>query len=59
MKVRDIDFSDVLLDKKSYKNTKNVLIYDILYKTLIGAKSLHIRFDKKDEFLQFMMRLYI
>ena len=30
MKVRDIDFSDVLLDKKSYKNTKNVLIYDIL-----------------------------
>ena len=49
MKVRDIDFSEVLLDKKSYKNTKNVLIYDILYKNFIGAKPLRIRFDEIDE----------
>ena len=46
MRVRDINFSDILLDKKSYKNTKKNLIYDILYKTFIGAKPLRIRFDE-------------
>ena len=29
------------------------MIYDISYKTLIGAKPLHIRFDKKDEVFTF------
>ena len=30
----------------------NILIYDISYKTLIGTKPLHIRFDKIDEFIK-------
>ena len=36
------------MDKKS---CKNILIYDILYKTMINAKPLRIRFDKVDEFI--------
>ena len=46
---RDIDFSDILLDEKLYKeNNQNILIYDISYKTSIGAKPLRIRFNKID-----------
>ena len=29
---RDINFSDILLDKKSYETYKNILIFDIFYK---------------------------
>ena len=36
------------MDEKSYEN---ILIYDILYKTLIGSKTLQIRFDKTGEFI--------
>ena len=36
---------DILLDEKSYEN---ILVYDISFKTLIGAKPLHIKFDKVD-----------
>ena len=32
---------------------KNILIYDISYKTLIGAKPLQIRFTKIDGFIRF------
>ena len=32
-----------MLDEKSYGN---ILVYDISYKILIGAKPLRIRFDK-------------
>ena len=42
VKVEDFDF---------YNN----LVYDISYKILIGAKPLHIRFDKIDEFV----RIYV
>ena len=35
--------------KKSYEN---ILVYDISYKTLIGAKPLRIRFDKVDGFIR-------
>ena len=31
---------------------KNILIYDISYRTLIGAKPLRIRFDKIDGFIR-------
>ena len=34
---------DILTDGKSHEN---ILIYDISYKTLIGSKALHIRFEK-------------
>ena len=43
MRVIDIDFSDILLDEKSYEN---ILIYDISYKTFIGAKPLRIEIDR-------------
>ena len=50
---RDIDFSDILLDKTLYKETQeNTLIYGISYKTLTGAKSLRRRFDKIDGFIK-------
>ena len=52
MKVRDIDFSDILLDKKSNKTRKNILIYDISYKYFIDEKPLRIRFDKIDGFIK-------
>ena len=42
-------FDDILIDEKSHKN---ILIYDISYKTLIGSKSLHIRFNKIDGFIR-------
>ena len=37
MRVMDIDFDNILLDKKLYKTYKNILIYDISYKTFMGA----------------------
>ena len=39
MGVIDIDFSDILLKEKS---CENILIYDISYKTFMGAKPLRI-----------------
>ena len=48
MRVRDIDFSDILLDEKSYEN---ILIYDISCKTFMCAKSLRIWFEKIDGFV--------
>ena len=39
MRVIDIDFSDILLNEKSYDN---ILIHTILYKTFVGAKALCI-----------------
>ena len=45
---RDIDFSDILYDKKLYKeNNENILIYDISYKTSMG-----IWYDKIDGFIK-------
>ena len=52
MRVRDIDFSDIILDEKLYKKYKNTLIYDISYKTFMGAKPLRIRFDKIHGFIK-------
>ena len=52
MRVVDIDFDNILLDKKSYKTFENILIYDILYKIFICAKPLHIRFDEIDGFIK-------
>ena len=46
--IENFDF-DILLDKNSYKN---ILVYDISYKTLIGAKLLHISFDQVDGFIR-------
>ena len=58
--VKDIDFSDILLHKKSYNEKfKNILIYCISYKTSIGAKPLRIRNDKIDWFIKFIIKLDI
>ena len=48
IKIKDFDFGNILLDEKSYRN---ILIYDISYKFLIGAKPLRVRFDKVDKFI--------
>ena len=44
----DINFSNILLDKKLYEN---ISICDILYKTSTGPKPLRVRFDKIDIFI--------
>ena len=44
----DFDFDNILLDEKAYKN---ILVYNISYKTLLGAKPLRARFDKVDGFI--------
>ena len=49
---RDIEFRDILLDKKSNETSKKFLIYDISNKTSTGAKTLRIRFDKIDGFIK-------
>ena len=46
IKLEDFDFDNIWINEKS---NENILIYDISYKTLIGVKPLHIRFDKIDE----------
>ena len=49
IKIKDFDFNNVLFDEKSYEN---ILVYDILYETLIGAKPLLIRYNEIDEFVK-------
>ena len=49
IKLKDFDIDNVLIDEKSHEN---ISIYDISYKTLIGSKSLRIRFDKINEFIR-------
>ena len=43
---------DILLDKKSYKAYKNILVYNSSYKTSTGPKPLRISFDKIDRFIR-------
>ena len=49
MRVIEINFSDILLSKKSHKNT---LICDVSYKPFMGAKPSCIRFDEIDGFIK-------
>ena len=51
-RVKDLDFSDILLNKKSYKTNENILIYDILCKTFMDPKPLSIRLDEIDGFIK-------
>ena len=48
IKFQAFNFDNILIYEKSQKNT---LIYNIYYKILIGAKPLHIRFNKIDGFV--------
>ena len=52
MRVRDIDFSNILLDEKSYKTQENILIYGISCKTFMGSIPLWISFNKIDGFIK-------
>ena len=46
-------YINFLLDEKSYENYyESSLIYDIWYKTFMGEKPFHIRFDKVDGFIK-------
>ena len=49
MRVKDIDSNNISLDEKLYKN---ILIFEISYKTFMGAKPLCIWFDKIDGFIK-------
>ena len=49
IKTEDCDSDKILIDEKSYKN---VLVYNISYKTLIGAIPMHIRSNKVDGFIR-------
>ena len=48
IKIENLDL-DILIDEKSYKN---ILLFNISCKTLIDAKSLHIRFNNIDGFMR-------
>ena len=48
IKFQAFNYDNILIYEKSQKNT---LIYNIYYKILIGAKPLHIRFNKIDGFV--------
>ena len=49
IKIDNIDFDNILLDKNSFDN---ILVHDISYKTLIDPEPLRIRFDKVDWFVR-------
>ena len=49
VKLEDFDLGNISLGKKSHRN---ILIYDISYKTLIDSKPLRIRFDIINEFIR-------
>ena len=48
IKNEEFDIDNILIDEKFYKN---ILVYNISYKSLIAAKPLGIRFDKIDGFI--------
>ena len=56
IKFKNFDFENIFLYKKS---NENIFIYEVSYKTLVGAKSLCIKFDKLDGLLEFMMEVDI
>ena len=56
IKTEDFNLDNILIDEKLYQN---ISIYNISYKTLIDAKSLHIIFDKIDGFIWVLMELNI
>ena len=49
IKIEDFDFDNVLINEKL---CKNILVYDILYKTFFDSKPLRFIFDKEDGFIR-------
>ena len=54
VKIEDFNFDNYLIDKKS---NKNILVYDISYKTLFSSKPLRIRFDEVDGIIRVYARI--
>ena len=54
--MEDVNLDNILIDEKSHKN---IFIYDISHKSLIGPKPLRIIFKKYTNLLEFMIELYI
>ena len=52
IKTEELDLDNILIDKKSRENNENILVYNILYKTSIDAKSCGIRCDEIDGFIR-------
>ena len=49
IKFEDFVFDDIIIDEKSHEN---ILVYNISYETLIGAKPLCFRLVKIDGFIR-------
>ena len=49
IKIKYFNSDNILMNEKSYES---ILVYDISYETLIGAKLLRIRFDKINGFIR-------
>ena len=49
IKIKYFNSDNILMNEKSYEN---ILVYDISYKTLVGAKLLRIRFEKINGFIR-------
>ena len=56
MRMIDIDYIDILLNEKK---EKNILIYDISYKTFMESIPLLMRFDEIDGFIKIYVELDI
>ena len=52
IKIEDFNLDDVLDEKLDEKSYENILVYNILYKTLNNTKPLRIRFDKINGFVR-------
>ena len=53
IKNRTCYFDDIIkIEDFDFESYENILVYNILYKVLIGAKSLRIIFDKADGFIR-------
>ena len=48
----DFHFNNILINEKPYKN---ILVYNIFYRTLIGAKPLRTKFDKIDKWIYYSL----
>ena len=53
IKIKEFDLNNISINKKSYKN---ILFYNISYKSLIDFQPFHIRFKKIDEFIRALFR---
>ena len=51
IKIEDFNLDNILIDQKSCKDILVYSVYNILYKSVISAKHLRVRFDKINGFI--------